>query len=645
MHAEPVRIELRPPGRWSSRLAQALGLGVVGAVGVRLAVPAHAVPPGIEWIVPIALGTGLVVLALRALLAPPTALAIELGAARLSLPRWRMSRRASPVPYADVFDARVAGRGSAERTVLGVRGHTLLAYPLHDFVAKDGGAELVRELRLRVLALPDGPERIAALDQRAEVAASLRRTPWVLAAVAVVLLAAFMVQLFTQAAPPELHLVRLGANVRTLVADGELFRLVTGNLLHGGALHFALNLVALLGLGVVAEGTLGHARFTIVLLASALGGSIASHVIAAAPVSVGSSTAVFGLIGALAFLNLQRREELPAGLWLPGWLWALLVTAEVAVELIVPGIDHGAHLGGFATGWAASALALGGAPLPGLATRRSGFAVAGALLLATAFAAGIAREIDHARRSDPASELRFIDALIRDPASSPVTVNNLAFLLAVATDVEPEYLEGARQAMDRLLENAPGVDAFWDTQATLYYRLADFDRAVEAGRRARALGDSAYAASQLARFEAARLAAAGPLLLGPGAEALVPTVVLEASGAGDPGERVIVVQFTEPPPPALVLHALARREQRLLGLLSLRLDGQGPSRLRLANPASPQNGYGSDVRFEVALVDTRAANALEPPPGWRLWAMDPSVEPFPGPLPVRPEQTPPDQEP
>jgi membrane associated rhomboid family serine protease len=132
------------------------------------------------------------------------------------------------------------------------------------------------------------------------------------------------------------------------VADGEYYRLVTAAFLHAGLLHLALNMFALASLGPVLESALGRARFLVLYVLSALGGSTLSFLLAQPTTfGVGASGAIFGLFG--AFYVVARR----LGGDTRSILTLLLV--NLVITFAVPFIDWRAHLGGLITGTAVAA--------------------------------------------------------------------------------------------------------------------------------------------------------------------------------------------------------------------------------------------------------------------------------------------------
>lgn len=121
------------------------------------------------------------------------------------------------------------------------------------------------------------------------------------------------------------------------------WRLLSALLVHGGMLHFALNMLALYLLGRSLEPALGRWRFLALYLISGLGGSVAVALIAPWVPVVGASGAIFGLFGAILVFGKI------AGANLTGILVILGVNLVIG---FIPGfhIAWQAHIGGAVVG-------------------------------------------------------------------------------------------------------------------------------------------------------------------------------------------------------------------------------------------------------------------------------------------------------
>jgi membrane associated rhomboid family serine protease len=134
-----------------------------------------------------------------------------------------------------------------------------------------------------------------------------------------------------------------------IALEGEWPRLLTSAFLHGSFLHIAFNMYVLFALGPTLERILGHGRFVVLYLVSALGGSVASYVFSdLRTVSVGASGAIFGLMGALVVAGKRLRYDVRQVL--------VLLAVNVVIGFIAPGVDWRAHLGGLVTGAAVAAV-------------------------------------------------------------------------------------------------------------------------------------------------------------------------------------------------------------------------------------------------------------------------------------------------
>ncbi|MCC9144254.1 rhomboid family intramembrane serine protease [Arthrobacter sp. zg.Y919] len=136
-----------------------------------------------------------------------------------------------------------------------------------------------------------------------------------------------------------------------VLADYQPWRLLTAAFLHsqGGVIHIAFNLYALWFLGRSLEPLFGRARFALLYLISALGGSVGVMYLAEpATAVVGASGAVFGLFGALFVVIRQRRGELRSLL--------ILLAVNLVLGFVFPGIAWQAHVGGLITGAACAAI-------------------------------------------------------------------------------------------------------------------------------------------------------------------------------------------------------------------------------------------------------------------------------------------------
>jgi rhomboid protease GluP len=144
----------------------------------------------------------------------------------------------------------------------------------------------------------------------------------------------------------------IGAKDNASIAAGQIWRLITPIFVHGGLMHFAVNMYSLYAIGPAVERFFGPWRTLTLYLLSGISGVIFS--LAFSPYrSVGASGAIFGLLGALgAFLYAHRSTFGQAGRM---QLRQIILVAILNLALgLSPGIDNWGHLGGllFGTGLA-----------------------------------------------------------------------------------------------------------------------------------------------------------------------------------------------------------------------------------------------------------------------------------------------------
>jgi rhomboid protease GluP len=435
----------------------------------------------------------------RALARPRVAPPVELGPSHALLPTRPGGRQRVAVPYRDVLSILLRVRGDL---MVGTHGR-LFVFPAGAFVDPEAAAQLAYELRARIAALPDGEQLLAAMDRRDDLArdASAQRpraTRWVLA----LCVAGYIVEQLTRGLDSPFGLVRLGANAPALVRDGQWFRLVSATFLHGGLLHLYLNGIALYSLGTLLEVMLGSDGFALVYLVSGGVAALASTALGRAPLSVGASGAIFGLLGALAAIHLRFRRDLPAGFRQPLRWWVFILAINGGLPLLVPQIDVAAHAGGFLAGLALTlALTTGGSIGFDASWRRRQRVPA--LIVVALSAAALGRAVVHSRTSHPDEELRVAAAFAASARAKPEALNELAWTWATDPHASPAVLEVARQAAARAVAEQPREPQLQDTLATVEYRLGRLDAAIA---RESALLDGGegpeqrFYAGQLARF-------------------------------------------------------------------------------------------------------------------------------------------------
>jgi membrane associated rhomboid family serine protease len=166
------------------------------------------------------------------------------------------------------------------------------------------------------------------------------------------------------------------ALVKPEVWNGEVWRMLTGPMLHAGLYHIWMNAAALLAIGRIVEAHTNRFHLAVVFLYAVMGGSVLSLLLSPRT-SVGASGGVMGLVGFLWMMARLRPRELPDdfGERMNYVIGATALLGVIGFEFI----DNWAHLGGLLAGAGMGWLLLRDEPWQG----RDGWGVAvgGALSL------------------------------------------------------------------------------------------------------------------------------------------------------------------------------------------------------------------------------------------------------------------------
>ena len=142
-------------------------------------------------------------------------------------------------------------------------------------------------------------------------------------------------------------LYRMGAKFNeSIINDGQYWRLITSNFLHGGIVHIAVNMYSLYYAGNQVSKIYGNKKYLIIYILSALSTSALS-MLNSNSLSVGASGAIFGLLGAMAAAAFKERSR-------TGKNYLINLVSVIATNLIIgfmlPNIDNLGHLGGLIAG-------------------------------------------------------------------------------------------------------------------------------------------------------------------------------------------------------------------------------------------------------------------------------------------------------
>jgi rhomboid protease GluP len=139
-----------------------------------------------------------------------------------------------------------------------------------------------------------------------------------------------------------------GMKINQLILQGQFWRFITPVLLHGSILHIGFNMYALYIIGPSLERRFGHVRFLLLYLICGFAGNVTSFIFSSAP-SLGSSTAIFGLIGAQGVFIYRNRQMFAGRARAALTQIAFIAILNLAIGT-TPGIDNWGHVGGLSAG-------------------------------------------------------------------------------------------------------------------------------------------------------------------------------------------------------------------------------------------------------------------------------------------------------
>ncbi len=150
----------------------------------------------------------------------------------------------------------------------------------------------------------------------------------------------------------------------SIVIDHQYIRLITAAFLHYGIAHLSSNMLSLAGLGLMLEKRIGHIRFLLLYLISAVGANLVSVFVSyyknvvlsydAYAVSAGASGAVFGVVGGLIALAItQKKWSLKKADYVEINKNSIIMMAffTLLAGFTTAGVDNAAHVGGMVFGF------------------------------------------------------------------------------------------------------------------------------------------------------------------------------------------------------------------------------------------------------------------------------------------------------
>jgi rhomboid protease GluP len=158
--------------------------------------------------------------------------------------------------------------------------------------------------------------------------------------------------------PTASSLLGWGGNFQALVLKGEYWRLFTYMFLHGGIMHLAGNVFALLYVGLYLEPMLGKLRYISAYVITGIFAGAVSMVVHGYSVGVGASGAIFGLYGVfLALLSAKYIKGAIRTTMLRSLLFFIVYNLMMGLQ---GNTDNAAHIGGLLSGMVIGYVFLGG---------------------------------------------------------------------------------------------------------------------------------------------------------------------------------------------------------------------------------------------------------------------------------------------
>lgn len=160
----------------------------------------------------------------------------------------------------------------------------------------------------------------------------------------------FIVMTFAGGSENIYVLLQFGAMQNQLVAEGEIWRLITANFLHIGFFHLLMNMVIYYQFGNLLESVLKRWQYVAVILVAMVTTTLATYLFSGnGTVSAGWSGVLFGVMGAfiaLALIFPKRYQQYSKQIILP------ILILNVVVGFINPAVNWIGHFGGFIGGFA-----------------------------------------------------------------------------------------------------------------------------------------------------------------------------------------------------------------------------------------------------------------------------------------------------
>lgn len=565
--------------------------------------------------------TALVVIAFVAavLMRPKHDLKIEFHPGHIALPSKTRSSRVFKVPYRDINS--VVGRGNKKRKylIIGTKKRAFI-YNLAHFKEPVTCDHFLEILGRYLAAQPDGERLWQGIKERGDIFNKSMK-PKVAATwgIFAVIAAVFIIEIFLGVLNNEMVLLELGANASALVRDGEWYRLFNSNFLHLNFYHIYFNVIFLLLVGVGVERLAGIWNFTFIYLFSALGGALASTLMSSAMFSIGASTAMYGLLGALAVINIKYRGKLPVGYRIPRNNWILLILLTVLFKFIFPQIDDWAHAGGFITGCVLTYIIYRKRTEAVISTKPVKLVQALTVVIAAFFLFGAMVSVNRFKRGNNPGLVRLAELYDAVPDTNPGALNSIAWNIVTQRQENKEVVGFARRLAEKAVSQKEDSLEYRDTLATAYFMSGDDERAIGMERKilARVEKRQNFYATQLACFAANNYSSACPIIIG---NDINPGIHFYSEWTGEGEEKHLDIKAD-----------IKGDYRNMVAYLTQSRNGVnfGVIRFKLNNPQQKSFVFktkikdpDADYRLRVLMIDTSEDIPETSAHTWRYWFLD-----------------------
>lgn len=175
-----------------------------------------------------------------------------------------------------------------------------------------------------------------------------RSKPFITYGFLLIIVLMFIIMTIDGGSENPMTLVKYGAKFNFSIISGDWWRLITPAFLHIGSTHLILNALVIYFLGMQIEKVIGHFRYFLLLLLSALLGNAASFAFSSA-ISAGASTAIFGLFAST--LVLAKLYPYQRGIQDLSKNYFVLILLNVVFGLFSGSVDNAGHIGGLIGGY------------------------------------------------------------------------------------------------------------------------------------------------------------------------------------------------------------------------------------------------------------------------------------------------------